>query len=139
MPIDIHGLQKRYESIPGLDIPPIMESVKEFRASLQGRKKELLKPFGLDNLDKFKDNPTGFVDAVDSALEAFAKKKSRASLYKKVYEDERSLITMPKTPKGAVAAGSFLKKEGTAVCPWCVAVKYPDNEKWWKEYNVKAL
>ena len=139
MPIDIHGLQKRYESMPDLDLPTIRESVKEFRATLQGRKKELLEPFGLDDLDNFKNDPTGFVDAVKSALDAFAEKKEHDSLYKKAYEDERCLITMPMSPKGAAAAGSFFKKEGNAVCPWCVAVKYPDNEKWWKHHKVEAL
>ena len=139
MPIDIHGLQKRYENMGTLDLPSITESIKTFRASIQGRKKEFLKPFGLDDLDKFKDTPYAFVNAVDSALDSFAEKKEQATLYKKIYEDERCLITMPKGPEGAAAAGSLLKKDGDAVCPWCVALKYPDNEKMWLQYNVDVV
>ena len=139
MPIDIHGLQKRYESMKTLALSSITESVKAFRSTLQGRKKELLKPFGLDDLDKFKDNPKEFVDSVKTALDSFGEKKEQDSLYKRIYEDDRCIITVAKDAKGAAAAGSLLKRDGDAVCPWCVAVKYPDNEKWYIQHKVKAL
>lgn len=46
---------------------------------------------------------------------------------------------MPKGPEGAAAAGSFYKDNGHAVCPWCVATKYPDNMKWWKFYEAVGV
>ena len=139
MPIDIHGLAKHYESIPGLDIPLIMESVKEFRASLQGRKKELLAPFGLDNLDKFKDNPDAFMKMVSFAVDSFREKKEQNSTYKKIYKNGHCLVTFTNKPEGAAAAGSHLKVEGEVRCPWCICVKHPENEKWWKHYEASAL
>ena len=100
--IDIHGLAKLHRGNPGFE-----QAVKDYRATLQGRKKELLKPFGLDDLDKFKENPEGFVKAVGDAVGSFKEKKEQAALYKKIYEDDRCLITMPKGPEGAAAAGSL--------------------------------
>ena len=137
--IDIHGLYNRYKNMPGIDLESVDGAVKDYRANIQGRKKELLKPFGLDDLDKFKDNPTGFVKMVGYAMDSFKEKKEQSALYKRVYEDDHCLITMPKGPEGAAAAGSFLKKDGAVVCPWCIAVKYPDNEKWWRHYNADAV
>lgn len=132
--IDIHGLAKLHNGDPGFE-----RAVKDYRASLQGRKRELLKPFGLDDLDKFKENPEGFVKMVDYAVDSFKEKREQKGLYKKVYEDDRCLITMPKGPKGAAAAGSLCKADGKAICPWCVALKYPENEKFWERYMAETV
>ena len=132
--IDIHGLAKLHKGNQEFE-----QAVKEYRSTLQGRKKELLKPFGLDDLDKFKKNPEGFVKMVGYAVDSFAEKKEQKALYKKLYEDDRCLVTVPKGPKGAAAAGSFCKVDGEPVCPWCVCIKYPDNEKWWKQYGAATL
>lgn len=93
----------------------------------------------MDDLDKFKENPDGFVKMVSYAIDSFKDKKEQSALYKRVYEDDRCLITMPKGPKGAAAAGSLLKKDGVAVCPWCVAIKYPENKQWWTKYKARAV
>lgn len=132
--IDIHGLARLHKGDPGFE-----RAVKDYRSTLQGRKRELLKPFGLDNLDKFKENPKGFVKMVGYAVDSFKEKREQKALYKKVYENDRCLITMPKGPKGAAAAGSLFKVNGKAVCPWCVALKYPENEKFWERYMVETV
>lgn len=132
--IDIHGLAKLHQGNPEFD-----NAVKSYRSTLQGRKKELLKPFGLDDLDKFKSNPDEFVKMVGYAVDSFKEKKDQKALYVKVYEDEKCLITMPKGPKGAAAAGSFCKEGEKVRCPWCICVKYPENEKWWKRYGASAV
>lgn len=132
--IDIHGLQKRFGGNASANA-----AVKEYRAMIQGRKKELLKPFGLDDLDKFKDDPDGFVKAVNGARDFFAAERKSKALYTKVYENDSCIITMPRGPEGAAAAGSLYKKDGKAVCPWCVAVKYPENKKFWNQYEAKAV
>ena len=132
--IDIHGLARLHKGDPEFD-----RAVKDYRASLQGRKKELLKPYGLDDLDKFKENPEGFIDAVGKASADFAAEKDAKALYNRIYEDEKCLITMPKGPKGAAAAGSLCKIDGIPKCPWCVCLKYPENEKYWKNYRAAAL
>lgn len=90
-------------------------------------------------MDKFKDNPDAFVKMVGYAVDSFKEKKEQKALYKKVYEDDRCLITMPKGPEGAAAAGSFCKNGDDIVCPWCVCIKYPENEKWWEAYDTAAL
>ena len=64
--IDIHGLARLHKGNPEFE-----QAVKDYRSTLQGRKKELLKPFGLDDLDKFKENPEGFVKMVDYAVDSF--------------------------------------------------------------------
>lgn len=93
----------------------------------------------MDDLDKFKEDPEGFVKMVDYAVDSFKEKKEQKALYKKIYEDGKCLVTMPKGPEGAAAAGSFCKVNGEVRCPWCVCVKYPENEKWWKQYEAAAL
>lgn len=137
--IDIHGLQRRFEENPSIDKEAVSNAVKEYRASLQARKKDLLKPFGLDDLDKFKDDPVGFVKAVEKARVAFAAQREDKALYRRVYEDDRCLVAMPKGPRGAASAGSLYKRDRIAVCPWCVATKYPDSVKWWKQYRAAAV
>lgn len=132
--IDIHGLARLHQGDPGFE-----RAVKDYRFTLQGRKRELLAPFGLDDLDKFKENPEGFVKMVGYAVDSFKEKREQKALYKKVYENDRCLITMPKGPKGAAAAGSLFKVNGKAVCPWCVALKYPENEKFWERYMVETV
>ena len=132
--IDIHGLARIHKGNPEFE-----QAVKDYRATLQGRKKELLKPFGLDDLDKFKEKPEDFVEMVGYAVDSFKEKKEQKALYKKIYEDDRCLITMPRGPKGAAAAGSLCKKGGEAVCPWCVATKFPDNMRWWDKYEAEAV
>ena len=132
--IDIHGLAKLHKGNQEFE-----QAVKDYRASLQGRKKALLKPFGLDDLDKFKENPEEFVKMVEYAMNFFKEQKEQNALYKKLYEDDRCLITMPKGPKGAAAAGSLCKIDGEVRCPWCVCVKYPENEKWWEKYDAATL
>lgn len=125
--------------MPGLDLPSVMESVKEFRASLQGRKRELLEPFGLDNLDKFKDDPAAFKDSVALAVDSFKEKKEQDAPYQRLHEDERCLVTFTSKPEGAAAAGSHLKIDDEVKCPWCICVKHPDNERWWKTYYAATL
>ena len=93
----------------------------------------------MDDLDNFKDDPGRFVEAVERAMESFKEQKEQNALYKKVYEDNRCLITMPNGPKGAAAAGSLCKVNGETACPWCVCVKYPENIKWWESYDAKTL
>lgn len=132
--IDIHGLSRLHQGNPDFD-----NAVKSYRSTLQGRKKDLLKPFGLDDLDKFKSNPDEFVKMVGYAVDSFKEKKEQSSLYKRIYEDEKCLITMPKGPKGAAAAGSFCKEGENVRCPWCICVKYPENEKWWRHYKASAV
>lgn len=137
--IDIHGLQKRFKENPKAKQVEIEGAVKTYRSTLQARKKEVLAPYGLDDLDKFKDDPLGFARAVQDAVYDFAVEKEGKSLYRRVYEDERCLITMPKGSRGAAAAGSLCKVNGRPACPWCVAVRYPDNRKHWAEYDAETL
>ena len=137
--IDIHGLYNRYKNMPGIDRESVEGAIKDYRSNLQSRKKELLSPYGLDNLDNFKESPDGFVAAVRDAMNAFTIEREAKALYSTVYEDDHCLITMPKGPKGAAAAGSLCKVDGKPRCPWCVAVKYPDNKVHWDEYGVEAL
>lgn len=129
--IDIHGLARLHKGNPEFD-----RAVKDYRATLQGRKKDMLAPFGLDDLDKFKENPDAFVKMVDYAVDSFKEKKEQKALYKKIYEDDKCLITMPKGPEGAAAAGSLCKVDGEPVCPRCICVKYPENKKWWEQYGA---
>lgn len=76
---------------------------------------------------------------VDYAIDSFKEKKEQNSLYKRIYEDEKCLITMPKGPKGAAAAGSFCKDGEKVRCPWCICIKYPENERWWKRYKAEVV
>ena len=55
--IDIHGLLKRFRENPEANQTEIEKAVKTYRSTLQARKKEALAPYGLDDLDKYKDNP----------------------------------------------------------------------------------
>lgn len=132
--IDIHGLARLHKGNPEFEL-----AVKKYKASLQGRKKDLLKPFGLDDLDKFKENPEGFMKMVGYAVDSFREKKEQKALYSTAYENDRCLITMPKGPEGAAAAGSLCKVDGEPSCPWCVCVAYPENKKWWRRYKAAAL
>lgn len=94
----------------------------------------------MDDLDKFKDDPDAFVKMVGHAVDSFEEKRKERALYKRVYRDERCIITMPKGPEGASAAGSLYKDEqGVVHRPWCVCIKYPENEKWWRRYNAETL
>lgn len=77
--------------------------------------------------------------AVQDAADDFAIEKEGKTLYRRVYENDHCLITMPKGPKGAAAAGSLCKVNGRPACPWCVALKYPENKKHWDGYYAEAV
>lgn len=84
----------------------------------------------------------GFVKAVDDAND-YINKRTREKRIRKarnnngvnvLFEDDDCIIVSPESERSARAAGSLIEKEN--MCPWCIALSYPENAEHWKRYKT---
>lgn len=138
--IDIRALQKRNGGNMAFQ-----KACRYFAANLNGDD-DARRKCGLKDLDPYKDDPQGFINAVEEAKAyTLARKNARQSRkasnrkgVEVVYEDSHVLIAAASNPENSKAAASLLKGEdGKPRCPWCIALAYPDNLEHWKNYGTR--
>lgn len=133
--MDIHAFRKTFEG------PDFQRDCDIFAARIQADA-EAREYARLKNLNDYKGKPIEFHEAIENALDFIYRRKYQKNLRKAekmegvdiVFQNDKCLITSPKSPEYARAAGGLLKGEKT--CPWCIALNYPENLKHWEEYGV---
>lgn len=92
------------------------------------------------NLNDYRENPEEFIKNVEKSISYIEMRKNSGKIrvpegVEKIFEDGKCLILAVNDSKMAHAAGSLLKGENN--CPWCIALKYPENKKFWEEYDTE--
>lgn len=133
--MDIHAFKKQS------DEPAFRKACDTFADRIKGDN-DARKKFGLTDLDKFKGDLDGFIKAVDDANDYIGKRTREKRIRKArnnngvnvLFEDDDCIIVSPESERSARAAGSLIEKED--MCPWCIALSYPENAEHWKRYKT---
>lgn len=129
---DIHGGSPAFDEAYGF-----------FMTTLNGDS-DAREKCGLKDLNPFKEDPEGFIKAVEEAKNYIARRQNTRQTRKAsnrkgvniVYEDERCLITATDDVRKSKEAGNLCKINGRTRCPWCISLKYPANAHHWARYHT---